>query len=938
MWAAKLARCALTPAEASACLQWAETQPVPPDAAAHYALLAFLKARSEEQLPDYSNNDDDAAAAAPPSAAADLLAAEKLTPFGNTRQNQCNAAASGGRPATKPAGQQQQQQQQQAPPAAGESLKHLVPSSMLLTGTIPVALTDAFDPEGSSAVERVIDENQKLLRNLKQLEDDLFRSECFAVRETEERSKLLDAFATTREENLALKQQNESLRTRLLLTASMESDARNETKVSLERLEAEIARMNAERGALSQAKRRTEDEKKRLEKNARAMQQVYQREHGDMQQQLRTLAQEIEHKASLVDDLVEREKRLARAKQQNEKAMQLMEAEKERLRQELERALRRLEDSEHVGEKLERMQEDLRRQYEARLKEQDANLQGMRKKQRNAQQLLRQQGSDYQKIQKLLSEVSHLRTEQGELKNAMKYKCDEREAERDQRTKQLNQLQRQMRQLETQNVRYSNSLKVKEETLNRLQQQLSVEKTKTKHLSEIQKEVEKKQTWLDKEIEIQRKKHEAQERLSRELKRRERILKEREDNQSARDDMRKTKERSNFGRLERGLQGWDSQITSIEAKLKKARSEQECIPPQNRHAENSAFAEVTSEIDCLEAELASARIKYQEVQQAHLEAAELDNQLRHIDDRIDVLQAALEYGEDIIHQTEREIEDLTKAGQTVADQVAAAEERGGTCESPETQPASGTPPPPASLPPAASCPKQLLDPLFDTPRPPASNAPSTAPASQPPATTPRRASAGGEQDGSVRTASSEGGDAAGTAVCSGGSVSPAPAGSQEAAKQAGNPPSVTPPFRPSDAPSAGCRSAGDDLTPPPASSLTPADCIALLASPGSSEQQQQPQQPPPCAKQPTAEEFQKTLQQYARKVRVLNQAERTREQEVQGLRRQHDEQAQTIEKLRNALRLADMGFNRRLLKVQLEHEKILSRLIVNSSDSSSVVQ
>lgn len=65
----------------------------------------------------------------------------------------------------------------------------------------------------------------------------------------------------------------------------------------------------------------------------------------------------------------------------------------------------------------------------------------------------------------------------------------------------------------------------------------------------------------------------------------------------------------------------------------------------------------------------------------------------------------------------------------------------------------------------------------------------------------------------------------------------------------------------------------------------------------------------------------------------LNQSDSEKGEEIKHMRLRMDEQNGTIEKFKNALRLADMGFNRRLLKVQMEHEKILSKLIVRDDCS-----
>eukprot|EP01059_Diplonema_ambulator_P015028 TRINITY_DN26115_c0_g1_i1.p1 TRINITY_DN26115_c0_g1~~TRINITY_DN26115_c0_g1_i1.p1 ORF type:complete len:1197 (+),score=518.41 TRINITY_DN26115_c0_g1_i1:30-3593(+) len=658
-----------------------------------------------------------------------------------------------------------------------EELREMVPSSMLLTGQLPSGVTDidynAPPHVVSACVDQVISENQKLLRNLKQLEDDLFISECNAVQETEERSKLQSAFATAREENLQLKYKNE------LLTRQLA-----EQPVSVEKLKAEIVRIAAEKEALYEAKQRTDAEKKRLEENAREVQAKFQKEHQSLTHQLKMLTVEIDHKTLMVEELVEREKRMNRVKQQNERTIQMMETEKERLKTELDKALKRLDASEQSGDKLDKMRDALRRQYEQRLKEQDESLQGLRRKQRDTQVLLRQHGSDAQKITKLLGEVSTLKTQQSDLKNAIKQKTDRSEAEKDQRDKQLSQLQRQTRQLEAQNVKYSNSLRSKEDALHKLQQQLNVEKSRSKHLAEkqheIRKEVEKKQCWLDREIEIQKKRREAQERLQRELKRRERILKEREENLFARADMRKAKEQHDYKRLERGLQGWETQINAIQAKLEHVNTLIDKIPSSSRTQENPSYVEATRNLEKLKTQQRTAKEKYDEIFEARNEATELDNQLRQIDDRIDVLQAALEYGEDIIAQTEKEIEDL--AGQE-----------------PSSTPSSASPSPSRDSPDSSST----------------------------------------RED------------------------------------------------------------------------LTPRD-----------------------AKQPTPEEYQATLQQYAKQVMLLTKAEQDKDKSLQDMRMQQEDQGQTIEKLRNALKLADMGFNRRLLKVQLEHKKILNKLIVNSGDSS----
>ena len=414
----------------------------------------------------------------------------------------------------------------------------------------------------------------------------------------------------------------------------------------------------------------------------------------------------------------------------------------------------------------------------------------MRRKQREAQQVIRQHDSDATKIQKLLKEVDNLKQHQTDLKHSMKSKSDERESERDKRERQLMELQKQMRQLEAQNVRYSNNLRAKEEAVGRLQQQLNLEKSKTKQLTEkqavMQREVVQKQSWLDKEIEIQKRKRDAQERLTRELKRRERILKEREDNHHQRDDMRRIKEQHDLVRLERGMQGWDTQIVSITSKLESAKLEMDAIPDAQRVTSNARYVDVKKNIDALEANYQSAKGAYHEIAEAQAEAARLDNQLRQLDDRIDVLQATLEYGEDIIMQTENEIEALSQEDADI--QL-------------ENKSKSRSPSAEHSV-------------AVETPR-----------------------QGGGGGGGGA------GGDADGAAT-----------------------------------------------------------------SPSTSEGSR-------SEKRPTHDQYQQTLQQYAQKVQALSKNDHEKEKEIRTLREECEDKTQTIEKLQNALKLADMGFSRRLLKV-----------------------
>ena len=660
-------------------------------------------------------------------------------------------------------------------------VNRIVPSSMISTGKVPKMMTDL--PENaspaviSSHVDQVIIENQKLLRNLKQLEDDLFKSECQAMQETEEKSKLQSAFTTAKEENKHLKQQNEKLAQQVGRLTQQHTQGESPRSSSspvrvgeetVDTLQTEISRLQVEKDFLWEAKCRTEAEKKTLEKNVNHVQLIFQQEQQEMQLQLKALSVEIEHKASMVDDFMEREKRMNAVRQQNEKTIQQMEQEKARLTTELDRAFRKLENSDHVGEKLERMREDLRRQYEQRLKEQDNNLQGLRKKQRDAQQLLRHQGAETRKVHKLQNEVTQLRVHQTELKNSLRSKIDARETEHEERKKQLNQLHRQVRQLEVENIKYSTSLRMKEDSLNRMQQQLNCEKTKTKNLADKQadsrKEIERKQNWLDKEIELQKKKREAQNRLHRELNWRERILREKVDHQTARDELKKAKDAQDIKRLEKGLQGWEHKLQTLNRELETTQSDES--------------PESATRLATLKEQHNLAQDSLNELTKAHTEACNTENQLRQVDDRIDVLQAALEYGQDIIEQIETEIEDLTKEGELLKDQSSS----------------------------------NVISPAREPPR----------------------------QTHVTR-----------------------------------------------------------DI------------------------------------KQPTSDQYQQTLQQYARKVAHLNKIDQEKDKEISVLKTSTTEHQETVEKLKNALKLAEMGFNRRLLKVQLEHKKILNKLMVSNGDANS---
>eukprot|EP01065_Artemidia_motanka_P034708 TRINITY_DN423_c8_g1_i1.p1 TRINITY_DN423_c8_g1~~TRINITY_DN423_c8_g1_i1.p1 ORF type:complete len:1181 (+),score=461.73 TRINITY_DN423_c8_g1_i1:369-3545(+) len=687
----------------------------------------------------------------------------------------------------------------------------------------------------SAHAEKVIKENQVLLRNVQQLEDDLFKSEFQVMQEHAERKQLQSALTEAEAKNFQLQRRLQVLEEANSSGGTAVSQKVNES--ALAGLQDELKRLQAEKEQLWRAKLRTEAEKEVLEKNALSAARAFQQEQTTMKQHLDALSSEIEQKQGVISELVERERRAAFLQQQNEHTINGMEHERERLQQELGAALRRVEEQQNVAEsKRDKQRADLRRLYEQKLKEQDASLQDLRKKQRDVAMLLRKQGSDQQRISRLQSEVSGLQQQQEELKSVIKSKSDSQMNEREQRHRQLGLLQRQIRQLESENGRFSATLKGREDAINRLQQQLNLEKSRTKQLAErqaeIRREVEKKQNWLDSEIELQKKKKDAQDRLQRELRRRSRILKEREEGMAQREAMLRSREQhQDPTRLERGLSGWHQQIVNVENKLAHAKVEVLRIPLQDRHDGNACYAAASEAVEALEMQLQSAKSKYQEIGNAQAEAADLDNQLRQIDDRIDVLQAALDYGEHIIVQTEQEIETLTREGEDMRQGDEKQRQRGSQSPGATSKRSSQSPiPVPAQKAPAAH----------------------------------EHTGAGSLPVSPIRS-------------------EPAPA----AAAAAPVPAPADPPAQ------------GQSAVPPP----TPSEQKAL-------------------------EHYQRTLKEYADKVASLSQSEEEKDGELKTLRLRVDEQGATIEKFKNALRLADMGFNRRLLKVQMEHEKILSKLIV----------
>ena len=259
---------------------------------------------------------------------------------------------------------------------SSSELREMIPASMLLTGHIPASVSDNIPDQNapphviSQCVDQVISENQKLLRNVKQLEDDLYKSECQSVAETEERTKLQSAFTAAAEENEQLKHQNAMLAKKVSELRTQESP-----QEGLDRLRDEVQRLAQERTSLYEAKRRTELERKRLENSHKKLQATFAEEQKAMQDGLKALAADIEEKTSMIEELCEKEKRMNRVQHQNERTIQLMETEKERLKQELDKALRKLEQSDHSADKLEKMKVELCKQYESRLKEQDSSLQ-----------------------------------------------------------------------------------------------------------------------------------------------------------------------------------------------------------------------------------------------------------------------------------------------------------------------------------------------------------------------------------------------------------------------------------------------------------------------------------------------------------------------------------------------------------------------------------
>ena len=321
----------------------------------------------------------------------------------------------------------------------------------------------------------------------------------------------------------------------------------------------------------------------------------------------------------------------------------------------------------------------------------------------------------------------------------------------------------------------------------------------------------KKQSWLDKEIEVQRRHRDAQERLQRELRRRERILKEREDNQSAREEVVRARGQHDASRLERGLQGWDSQIASISAKMEAAQKEVDGLPESARHSGDARFQELGRTRAALAKQLASARANHQEISNAQAEAAKVDNQLRQLDDRLDVLQATLEYGEDIILQTENEIEALAKADEDIKKNKPGEDGSGGNNDRGKE-----------NVKPASPQRQQLLQ---------------------------------------------------------------QPKGSGGGAPPSSRSPSRSPQLLLSedDILSLGSGGAGGG-----------GDSSKLL---------------------PTPDQYQQTLQQYALKVQSMSKSEHDKDRAIRDLKLQCDDRDQTVDRLKNALKLADMAFNRRLLKV-----------------------
>eukprot|EP00743_Colponemidia_sp_Colp-15_P008614 GILK01009374.1.p1 GENE.GILK01009374.1~~GILK01009374.1.p1 ORF type:complete len:1490 (-),score=407.64 GILK01009374.1:108-4577(-) len=450
-----------------------------------------------------------------------------------------------------------------------------------------------------------------------------------------------------------------------------------------------IEKLEQERQRLLIEKKSLEEEKVHIESSAQMQLDEYERNQKRMDKLMRDLTINIRMKEELIRELVKSEQESNLLKQQYEARIHEMEEDLKTSKVELEKLMREIDSTQSIlEEKKEEEKNRLKQMYESKLRVKEEQLLAMKKKQKEQEKLVKLKTQSDRKIQELNNEVGRMKQQQVDLKRKMKEDQDKYNDFESNKAKELAKLkkeadlsQRRIKELESENVKQRMVLRKKEEEISSAHKKLRENEEYSRKLTRTPStasgmsdrrghmvpsrsnsasslpmlpgsapgsshgsvspgtaEIERKKAWLDKEIDNYMKQKDSMEQLERELSKREAIIKKKETYLQQRTNLEYKKMRTSqvvsqsIADLSKTIDALNRELNEREETLHVAGGSNEKLQGLNRE-----IAQLKSKRE--EAERQRSRLEHRQ----QFMTSEEDEALGEINDRIEALDAEIEY-------------------------------------------------------------------------------------------------------------------------------------------------------------------------------------------------------------------------------------------------------------------------------------------------------
>lgn len=368
------------------------------------------------------------------------------------------------------------------------------------------------------------------------------------------------------------------------------------------------------------------------------------------QQKLRDLNINIRQKEELIKELTKSDKEAKETKKQYSEKIKSMKQELEKAKKELEESKKTLEEYESKANYEVSEKQKVESEYKKKLQSVEAKLQALKRKQKDNEKISALHEEREKKVQELEVHIDRMRNQQDQLQKKLKEESDrkikmDREMQRQQQK--IKELEDQMNQQQKVLKRKTEEVAVAQRRLRNVGKQGSDERQ-----SDEQTKLEQRRQWLDSEVEKVLKRKEAIEALEEELKKREAIIVKKEAMLTEKSELEMKKLRSSQV-LTKDILRLSNQLGDVEKQIKqkgKNIDEKDGLS-QTKIKEGIHTLERTKDELLKQRELLE-----QKLQEGSLLDPKEERRLIELDEGIEALEAAIEFKNDGIANTQKELD------------------------------------------------------------------------------------------------------------------------------------------------------------------------------------------------------------------------------------------------------------------------------------------